>query len=717
MNRPISRSMPLIPSASNPQAAADIVAVARAKAALVRKKSKTPLEDALAAVPERAVAFVQWARKQKVDYDGSLVLWRANRLKWSQEAQDIFAHRALTRQHIREQHDMSDIFQMSNDSINIVASLAEFASAQAEQDIYGGEPWFAANPVGKTDQKLADDIQHHIEWTFRDGRFVDAQCLGIDQAVTLGECFSKTIYAVDADEYESAIPCLHQNGKPVMDTTGNYITTEEEAAASGLKFKGKMTWGEAFSKKQTIIRQGVECIPLHYNDISFREDAPELDLRYTNVYVSVEMSVFEAMRRFNLSKTDAIRLGQVADKKLRSDTDKAHEAAVDSTTVHPFDDTPLGQEELDKMLNTRVRLVEAYIRGDAIGSGKEARMCIVFPPHSEDWIIWADYLANVSPKAELPIKCDVWEPIPHKLYGRGFFSKYAYLQTGADNFWNQMNFRNSMAANPITAIHTENMELDDDTADVRIGPGTVIKPKGQKTLKDCIEFGEIPQLDQQSMELFQIGMQLAQARAGITNASQGDSSSAPESNTATGVRALLSRGAVLLKKPIRHLRRSKGRGFSYAVKLHYANFDRDEAFVWGEGENKELVTITPDHIKDLDIDVVMLLTQEQNQTKLQGAQVMLSMITGYAALSPLYQAGAKGGIVQALKALEFQNAEDMVPDPIVSFQSCIPLLPPEQQQLAMQFLAMVQQQQAATPVAAQTSTNPPQTANTTPPAP
>ncbi|OYW74623.1 MAG: hypothetical protein B7Z37_16870 [Verrucomicrobia bacterium 12-59-8] len=697
--------MPLLPdplsaaAAGHPPArgsAADILAALRAKAALVRKRKKTPLEDALAAGGgTRAVRLVQWARTQKAGYDAGLVQWRANRLRWAQEAQDIFEHRARARRERLEVEDAASVFEVANESVNVVASLAEFAAAQAEQDIYGGEPWFAANPVGRADTKLADDIQHHLQWSFRDGRFVDAQCLGIDQAVTLGECFMKMMYATDVDEHEATTPCLHRDGEPVLDAQGAYVTSDAQVRALGRRLKGRLEWKEAYETRQTIIRQGVEALPVHFNDISFREDAPELDLRHTNVYLSVEMSTFEAMRRFHLSKEDAIRLARCAETRLRSDEEQQRERTADATVTCAPADEPLGEEEAEQLLNTRVRLIEAYIRADATGTGKEARMCLVFPPQGEDWIVWADYLANVSPGAELPVKCEVWEPVPHRLYGRGFFSKYAYLQTGTDNLWNQVSFRNEMHANPLTAVHEENLQVDEDGGAMVIGPGKTIRPKAGKRLGDCLEFAMLPDADTRSMELFQTGMQLAQLRSGITNASQGDLSAVPESNTATGIKSLISRAAVLLKKPIRRLRRAKGRGFSYAVKLHYANFDREEAFVWGEGHNKELVKITPEHVRDLDIDVVMLLTQEQNQTKLQGAQVMMQQLQGYSAMPETDKAGARVGVVQALKALEFANAEEMLRKPVVTLESCLPLLPPEEAEKLKGLMALQQQQQQA----------------------
>ena len=673
----------------------------RAKAALVRKRRKTPLEDALSIDGgEKIVRLVQWARTQRANYDAGLVEFRANRRKWSEEAQDIFSHRAVARRERAESGMGAEpgcVFEVLNESLNVVAGLAEFAAAQAEQDIYGGEPWFAARPVGKHDPALAEMIQKHLQWTFRDGRLVDNHCLGIDQCVTLGECFTKTLYAVDVDSYEAPVHCLHMDGKPVLDAQGNHVTTDAQAATLSKKLvKGKAEWKVAYERREVVIRQGVETIPIHYADISFRVDAPELDLRYTNVFVSVEMSVFEAMRRFDLSKEDAIRLARCAGtRSALTDAEREMERISDATAGPPPEEEPLGELECERLLNTRVRLIEGYIRADALGEGRESRMCIVFPPLQEDWIIWGDYLANVSPRAELPIKVDVWSPVPHRLYGRGFFAIYSYLQTGTDNLWNQVNFRNGMHANPLVAIHRDNLETDEDGGDLLIRPGVSITPKSGKRLADCIESFALPDGDNRSMELLQIGMQIAQLRSGITSASQGDLSNVPESNTATGIRSLMSRAAVLLKKPIRRLRRSKGRALSYAVRLLYANFDRAEAFVFGEGTNRALVTLTPEHVRDLDVDVMMLMTQEQNQTKLQGAQVMMQLQQQYAGLPEMDKPGARIGVVQAFKALEFAQAEEMVRKPVVSIESCLPLLPPEEGAKLQQAMALLQQMMQA----------------------
>jgi hypothetical protein len=403
------------------------------------------------------------------------------------------------------------------------------------------------------------------------------------------------------------------------------------------------------------------------------------------------MSVFEAMRRFKLSKEDAIRLAKCAEVGKQAESDKLQEAKVDATMLTPLPETPLGEDEATRLINTRVRLIEGYVYADVTGKGQQSRCLIVFPPYQDEWIVWADYLGNVSPKSELPIKVDVWEPVPYRLYGNGFFGKYAYVQLATDNLWNQVNFRNAMHANPLTAIRKDRIEQDDDSDAIEIKPGLSIQPKGQFKLADCIEFGELPDLDQRSMELMQVGMQIAQLRSGITSASQGDLSAAPENNTATGIRSLLSRAAVLLKKPIRRMRRCKGRSFGYATKLHYSNFDREEAFVWGEGQNAEMVTMSPDRIANLDIDVAMLMTQEQNQTKLENAQVATDIMVKWVNLPEVEKASQRPLYVQAVQALDFDAADDIVRQAAPTIEDCISILPPDESKRLQQLLKLAQQ--------------------------
>ncbi len=655
-----------------------------AVSARARKHYKTPFEDALAAADEgRTVRLVQWARQQYHTYHGDLATWRENRRRHAQEAQDVFAHRT-SGQTPDGTGEPRLVFQIQNDSLNFVAGLAEFAAAQAEQDLFGGSPWFSAMPVGRDDPALADTVQKHLQWTLRDGRLIERYCEAITQAACLGEAFTKTWYEVETDHFEQELNVLHVDGEPVLHNQ-EHVTTDAQAAK--VKGKGKRAWKPVYKDREQVIRHGVETSVLHFNDVAFREDAPELDLRFTNFYNLIELSVTEAMTKFHLSREDAARLAQAAGTQTTSGSQAERPATADSGHAREAgrgDD--FGEEEDERLLNTRVRLIEGFVRVDPFGDGLARRLYLVFPPQSEDWLVHADYLGNISPKGELPVKCHVWEKVPNKLYGRGFFSKYAAVQGKVDDLWNQVSYRNRMHSNPVGGFHPERIERDDDEADLALQPGDMLRLKGEWRLNEVLEFMQMPDLDNRSMELMQTGIQMAQLRSGINAASQGDMAAVPESNTATGIRQIMSRAAVLLKKPVRQLRRSFGRDFAYAVKLFYANYDRDEAFVWGEGDNAQLLKLTSEKMADLDIDVRMLLTQEQNQTKLEGARAAVDLFGRWLQMPEVEKVSARPLFLQAIKALEFDQADEIIRRPAPTLEDTADLLPEEEKQRLQKLL-------------------------------
>lgn len=674
----------------------------RAGAALVRKPKRTPLEDALSSggskAWNRSVELVRWMRQQFSDYHGSLSEWRANRKQWMAECQDIFDHRVKEdeRRYAAEENERPAFFSVQNESLNLAASMCEFAAAQAEQDLFGGDPWFAAKPVGRSDVALADTIQKHIQWTFRDGNLVATYRQGVFLSAALGEVFEETSYSTETDEYEAPRLVLHAGKRPIM-VDGKFISeddveTDPETGRQRLKnglrlpVRGnvELSWKEVFEKRQTVIREGIETTILHYANVAFREDAPALDLNHTNFYAVVEMSILDAIAQFNLDEVEARRLALAAglnktmDFKYGDDDELLDTQRIaNREMLHP-----LGQSTDEQLLNMRVRLIKGYVKADPIGDGIARRMFVVFPPEHEDWLVFCNYLGNVSPRAELPVKCHVWEAVPHRLYGRGFFAKYHLVQERIDALFSAVAYRNSMHSNPVTNVRTDRLERGEDDEIIEIKPGLALKTKNDWKLSDAVEMLALPDLDERSMELLQLDVSMAQLRSGISSASQGDMSSLPENNTATGIRQLMSRAAVLLKKPIRGLRASIGKQFSYAVRLFYANFNRDEAFQWGEGENREELMLTAEQVRDLDIDVQMLLTQEQNQTKLESSQTATALFQQWLAIPEIEKANARPLYLQAIKALEFDQADTIIREPAPTIMDAITLLPQDQQQEA-----------------------------------
>lgn len=660
----------------------------RAGAVLKRKKARTPFEDRLGQNSDRSVEICRWARDQWTRYRSGLNSWYTRRRHCLNEMNDLFDHRITGQQADREEKKLA--FTLSNESLNIVAAMAEFASAQAEQDIFGGDPWFAAKPVGRADHALSDLLQKHLTWKLRDGRLASSWCKGIMLSAFCGEFFSKATYVQSLDEYEEAMTVLMSGGKPVV-VQGQMIPdstplNDAQAMAAAAGAKGPFSWGEVYQSRSVVTKNGPESVIMNHCDVAFREDATELCLEQTNFYHLTEMTVARARKLFRLSKRDAIRLALAAGWQQGKVWEPGREDHIVDANPHNDDEQTFGMDNEAQLLNGRVQLVEGWVRMDPFGDGVERSLYIVFAPMHEDWLIFADYLGNISPKATLPVFCHPWEQKSGRLYGKGFIEKYGSYQTYVDNLWNQVSFRNGMHANPITGYKPSKFRRDEDDADLRLEPGMMLELNADADLKDGLQFAELPDLDTRSMELMQTAIQIMQLRSGITSASQGDMTGLPQNNTATGIRQLMSRAAVLLKKPVRNVRRSLQAEFSLQTKLVYANMDAAETFLVGEGENVELLTMSPEKIRDLDIDVTMLLTQEQNQTKFESSQAAITAFTTWMTVPEIEKGNARILFLQALKALEFDQVEDIIREAAPTLMDAISLLPEAEQAQALEVM-------------------------------
>lgn len=152
----------------------------------------------------------------------------------------------------------------------------------------------------------------------------------------------------------------------------------------------------------------------------------------------------------------------------------------------------------------------------------------------------------------------------------------------------------------------------------------------------------------------------------------------------------MSRAAVLLKEPIDSLKKSLTRDLRYAVKLTYARFDRIEAFVHGEGEAQELIELSPEEVANLELDVRLLMTQAQNSEKLENSQAAIQLLTQYMQFPEHEKAAGRDLFLQALKSLNFDNADQIIREAVTDPQQLLEILPAELQGPFAQFMQSMQ---------------------------
>ena len=111
--------------------------------------------------------------------------------------------------------------------------------------------------------------------------------------------------------------------------------------------------------------------------------------------------------------------------------------------------------------------------------------------------------------------------------------------------------------------------------------------------------------------------------------------------------------------------------------LLYANQEIDETFTWGEGREAELLKIEAGDVMGIKANVSLTLTQAQNQNKRESAMAAIGVIVQYIQVPENEKPAVRYAFVQALSAIGFNNAEDIIRQAAVDPAGILAMLPPD----------------------------------------
>lgn len=572
------------------------------------------------------------------------------------------------------------IFDLQNDSLNVVGGFADFAFATAREDILGTKPFFAATPEGIEDAEQAELITKHAHWKLRQTNFDDSMEDIIYRAVTLGTAIPKTTWRrVDEVSYRKETVLADAEGNPLITSNGDYFYPGDEeqfqsAIPEGAKVASlrspkdpnlaipeKTQWVEHLVEDIQIVFDNAQTDCIHFDKISADPNVPRLDLLETNVYNEFDLGVLDVLKKYGIPPGDR---EEILNQSTLSDSTSGNKGESLADSFNPSS-------------NPKIRLVEGYLRVDPLENGNPIRIYIVFCPVS-NVLFYADYLNSVTPGGRLPFFAVTCYPCPGSWLGVGFFERYEKVQEYIDSQFSATGYRNRMNSNAINFLDTEALEDGDEIENIFASPGKTYRKKPGMSAKDILEFVEIPDMDNRTIEMMNIMLQVAQMRTGISSAAQGELSALPDTNTATGVNSILSRAATLLKWPVGNITKGLERHLNYLIVLLYANQDFDETFTWGEGRNTKLLKLDHRQAKSLHYHVKVLLTQSHSRDRLDAANAAIGIMAQYAGLQEVDKASQRTLYVQAITALGFENAEEIVREPIFMEEPANPTLPATQ---------------------------------------
>lgn len=560
---------------------------------------------------------------------------------------------------------LPDVFSFQNDTLGVAEGFVDFAAAQSLEDIFGTSPWLAATPVGRSDTELADQVTKHAQWKLDDSDLQATIEDAIHVACWGGTVFVKSRWVRDFETFEKTIQAAYSisTGEPFFNQAGDFIQSAEEIDALGID-GADVGWQEQNVEETTSIYDNSRNSCLDFRDVAFDSKAPDLNLAFTPFFSKFRMGLLDVVSRYRIPEG------------MREELRNAFVGANEEARVERGESNAGRTGEENEMdANPQISLVEGFLRCDPLGTGKPIRIHCVFSPELS--IMFSmDYLANETPDGILPVFPVRIGKIPRRIFGIGYFKKYESSNNAVDRQHNAVTHRNKLASTIFTAIQPDAL-LDKDNREYLLDPSKPLVLDHDKLITDFIQFATMPDMNSRSVEIMNQQLQMMQMRSGITSAAQGELKGVPNASTATGVNQLTSRGALLLKMPINQITKDVRVIVQYNVNLLYANQDRDETFVWGEGEIAELHSIVAGDVRNLRMNVTLTLVQSQNQSKLANAQAAIGIMAQYAMIQETEKKSQRQLYVQAITSLGFNNAEDLVRMAITDPAGILALLPPE----------------------------------------
>ena len=97
------------------------------------------------------------------------------------------------------------------------------------------------------------------------------------------------------------------------------------------------------------------------------------------------------------------------------------------------------------------------------------------------------------------------------------------------------------------------------------------------------------------------------------------------------------------------------------IKVSMATMEEEEVFTYMEGDITSFAVMTPEMIKDLDMDVTVVLSRDQGQRAIEKAQLALSVQERYFNYPPELRVPARPMLKRMLDAMGYENTDELLP--------------------------------------------------------
>ena len=308
--------------------------------------------------------------------------------------------------------------------------------------------------------------------------------------------------------------------------------------------------------------------------------------------------------------------------------------------------------------NPVLQVVECWVKRDVLETGQPQEFVAFIEPETRK-LIYYEYMAKVTPDNKIPSTAIAINKYQNKWWGPSLPERILPFQEYIDKQFNSQSYRNELAANPIIGVNTNAVE--DEPDEVELHAGKIFELKEQYSIEDFISVMAIPNVDHNTQGHLDFVFGLVQLWFGVSNMAQGDYQALAPANTATGVEATLREASKIGRRWMRRIVRGFEEHLTKMVKVAMATMDAPEVFQYMEGDVEQFATMTPEIIKNLEMNVTVILSRDQGQRAIEKAQLALSVQERYFTYDPQMRPFVRPMLKRMLDAMGYENTDELLP--------------------------------------------------------
>lgn len=565
--------------------------------------------------------------------------------------EDVFSNKVDWRPFV-----FGGIFKESNLVVPLARRICRQMCARAQNYFFETDPWFAAEPEGVEDTKLSEKIDRYAKFKLKQLGSKKNKERAIKGAMVRGESVVKTTHTIRDQLFQTyANVLIDAQDEPILDSAGGFIFETDKwseetqvdpatgrpvptgsgalvlARDATIAQPATMLWKEMIVPRRQIIFQGPESPVVFYKDFLCPLTAPDVQQADTiaHLYDKPVMELVDLyVKRGMMEATGKERL-EAVQKTIQLIRDLTNNDAEPKSganrSTRPGDDVDARGAMQDRG-EPIAEIAEVYLWFDANGDGILENIMLVVDRKNRVPLFY-DYVANVTIDGLRPFEVVRINEVEGRWYGEGVMEMFESTQNIIDLLVNRWNHSQSKAGRV-------DFWRPDLTLEGRSNPNLIMNYGNSYTLapnakpEEALTSVYLEDTKFDNLErMFQFFMQVAQNESGTANGNDAETAGLDTAKLATGIRNIEKSGQEMFAPFISDLEPSLEAILKRELLVLFANLDRVEIFNYlardtetGK-EIRQIDQITPDEVRNLTLNVSLLLTRYKGEQQLiQGEQ-------------------------------------------------------------------------------------------------